>query len=616
MCGIAGLASVKLGQTALSRALDQMISAIGHRGPDDRGTHVATTEAAGRVGIGNTRLAILDPSSAGRQPFRDEETGACLVFNGEIYNHLDLRRELGNSVERWHSGSDTETVLRAYQVWGEDCLHRLRGMFAFALWNPSSGELWCARDRLGIKPFYYHQAGGTVAFASEVRALLASDLVPRTLDRTGLAGFVRFGVVPEPRTLVEGVRSLPAGSWLRVRNGRVVQQRSYWEPVVQPRVRPRDEATRLVREELERAVGEHLLSDVPVACFLSGGVDSSVVTALAAQASSRKLETFTLGLDDPTLDESEPARLVAEHCGTSHHLVRLTFEEIAAAVPEAVAAMDLPSADAINSYVVSKTVADAGFKVVLSGLGGDELFGGYRSFRYLHAAERLAPLLGRLPRSFLELAAGRSGRRQRALELVEREASLGERYDHSRAYWSTKQLVELGVQAVGLGGHDPGAPMAVPARLSALELTGYMRSTLLRDSDAMSMAKSLELRVPFLDHAFVELCLELEVAGAVSPRRNKPMLVDATQDLLPAQVFRRSKQGFVLPYGSWIRGPLDSFTRDGLAALDERGALPQVRGAELHQRFLAGELPWARLWQFVVLGHWLQANRIEGGGGS
>lgn len=602
MCGLAGVAPpAGADGESLLEAVRRMVARLRHRGPDDEGI-VALPRPRPRILLGATRLAILDPTPAGHQPFEDPETGDCLALNGEIYNHVHLRRELPTPAGGWRSRSDTETVLRAYAHWGIGCLERLRGMFALALWDQSEEVLLCARDPLGIKPLYYASTPHPAfVFASEVRALLASGLIDRRLDIMGLAGFVRLGSVPEPRTLIAGVESLPAGHWMRVRAGRVAETGCYFR--LMPRGQTPAEGAPQIRRVLECAVRDHLLSDVPVAAFLSGGLDSSVLTALAARASQRRLLTVTVGLGDAELDESVAAASFARHAGTEHIPVRLSDEEGSAAVEEAVLAMDLPSADGPNTFVVSRAAARAGVKVALSGLGGDELFGGYRTFRILRLLERWAWLLK--PAAPL---AGlvRRGSRARILELATSGAALSERYETLRAFWALEEIADLGLPSVGYGLEEPPVQLSASARVSILELTGYLRSTLLRDADSMSMASSLELRVPFLDLRLVETCLSLDAARARGgPKR---LLRDAAADLLGSQAGRGPKRGFVLPMARWMRGPLEPFVALGLKRLSRSELLAGMDLAGLNAGFRAGRLPWARLWQFAVLGHWIDSH--------
>jgi asparagine synthase (glutamine-hydrolysing) len=607
MCGIAGVALKRpIPKDIVERRVRRMIARLEHRGPDDQGVVVLTDDGSDRASVclGNTRLAILDLTQAGHQPMLDSETGNWIVFNGEIYNHLELRQELEDGEYKWRSGSDTETILRAYARWGVECVQRLRGMFAFALHDPGRKTLWCVRDRLGIKPFYYASTADGFVFASEVGALLQAGLVERRCDYKGLADYVRFGSVSEPLTLIEGVKSLPAGSWMKVCSGAILQTNEYWALNQAPKKVNEDEPpASAIRRLLESSVREHMLSDVPVASFLSGGVDSSVITALAARQSLRPLRTFTVVFPHSRIDESRYAKAIARRCGTEHHEIDLKDDEVIGLVPTAVEKMDMPSADGVNSFVVSDAVARSGIKVVLSGLGGDELFGGYRSFRLLAFAQRWAPAIGLAPKLVRKWAPGG----ERAAELTRRGSSLNERYFALRSFWSTQELHSMGVPP-GLGTNHSPEPGPVATMVSVLELTSYMRNVLLRDSDVMSMAHSVETRVPFLDDRVVSYSLR---AGAARVSR-KGLLLQATADLLPPSIYRRHKQGFELPMDRWIRGPLRAFVQDGLAKLSVSKLLPLVATNQIDRAFLEGRLPWARLWQMVVLGHWAERYLAPG----
>ncbi|HUI06249.1 MAG TPA: asparagine synthase (glutamine-hydrolyzing) [Verrucomicrobiae bacterium] len=615
MCGIAGICLPRPGSAPEIRTtLERMVVALRHRGPDDQGWQLMATHdpASGAVGMANARLAIQDLSPAGHQPMTDPETGNWIVFNGEIYNHPELRREIGDRAGRWRSTSDTETVLRAYRLWRYNCVEHFRGMFALAIWDAANGTLWCARDRLGIKPFYYSTQSGALLFASEVRALLASGWVRMELDPEGLAGYVRFGAVPEPFTLVAQVRSLPAGHWMRVRGAKIEEMRAYWTPQLARVHEPSAVAAQTIRAELERAVQEHLLSDVPVACFLSGGIDSSVVTGLAARQMDNRLQTFTLGFDGEKFDESSYAQSVATKFSTSHHLVRLSHEEVAAQVPDAVNAMDLPSMDGLNTYIISKAVAGHGYKVVLSGLGGDELFGGYPSFARAAWAERWSKWLGNVPAGVRALVAGGGNKGHRAAELTDKANSLRSRYSCLRALWSKSELQQMGISdppelTSDAATADEDGLLA--SRVSVMELTGYMRSVLLRDCDVLSMAHGLELRVPLLDHRLVETCLASGAAQANGARLPKHWLLKAAGDLLPPAVADRPKQGFNLPMARWMQQPLRGFVKAGLTVVTDSGAVPRLDAARLEKDFTCGRLHWSRVWQFVALGHWLTNTR-------
>ena len=597
MCGIAGLIWHDGAGDAPGAVCGAMIGTMRHRGPDGQGTVRRWCARTGvQVVLGTARLAIVDPGPGGHQPLHDADTDSWLVFNGEIYNHGEIRDALGGV--RWRSRSDTETVLQAYLAWGPACLERFRGMFALAVWDGRDSTLWCARDRLGIKPLYYFAAPDGILFASEVRALLRSGLVPRTLDRVGLDGYARFGAVPEPATLIAGVRSLPAAGWLRVRGSEVEGPRAYWRPACPERPAPRASVEVIapgIEAALRRAVKEHLAAEASIGCFLSGGLDSSVVTALAAPASPR---TFTLGFSDPRFDESRHAEAVAAYCGTRHVTVYLDDRAVSEQVRGGVEASDSPSADAINTYLVARAAAAAGVKVALSGLGADELFGGYPTFSNLPQVERLAALLGTRP--------GASARLD--LDPLGPDLSRSARHDRLRAYWSDDDLRALGFSPhVRYGDWDPPDQAPAASAVSVLELSGYMRSMLLRDGDSMTMACSIELRLPFLDHELVDLCLKSQ-AARWSADRPKPVLRHIAGPLLPAATIEGGKRGFELPMGVWMQGPLRAFCLEGLDLLRDHGALPDEVCARADRALAAGDPRWRRVWQWVVLGHWLYAH--------
>jgi asparagine synthase (glutamine-hydrolysing) len=391
---------------------------------------------------------------------------------------------------------------------------------------------------------------------------------------------------------------VPAGCWLRVRGTTIEGPWPYWRPAcpVEPEpLRSIESVAPPIEEVLRRAVNEQVVADAPIGCFLSGGLDSAVVTALA---SGTRPHTFTLGLADPQLDESAAAEAVAAHCGTRHRTIRLSDEEVARQVQDAVRASDLPSIDAINTALVARAAAGEGIRVVLSGLGADELFGGYPTFAALSRAERLASLLAATPRSpALE-----------ALTPLEAGLTRSQRYDQVRACRGNRELREAGLAAdIGYGGSDPPERTSLASAVSLLELTGYMRSMLLRDGDGMSMAASVELRFPFLDHTLVDLCLSAQAARWTTAG-TKPVLRQIARSLLPESMIGRPKQGFELPMAAWMRGPLRSFCEEGLARLHDHRAVPGALRERVWQEQAAPSREWRRLWQWVVLGQWLEAH--------
>jgi asparagine synthase (glutamine-hydrolysing) len=591
MCGIA----VHLSVNGTAKPLDLQL--IRHRGPDSSGEW---TSPDGRCWLGNTRLAIIDLSPSGAQPMTDPATGNVIVVNGEIYNHRALRAQLGPNVD-WKGTSDTETLLQGYARWGHDVLDHLKGMFAFAIYDAAREELFFARDRLGIKPLYYTTDAGGVRVASEVKVLAGEW---REITAKAISGYLQWGACPERNLLYSDLRVLPAGHAMTITRQGQIKTWRYW-PSRKAFVSSTDNVLRQVRDLIDKAVDEHLLSDVPVASFLSGGIDSSIVTAVAAQKLEKKLQTFSVGFDVAEFDETAIAQEIAERYRTEHHRIQLSEEEVIHSVTEAVEKLDLPSVDAINTYIVSRAVAAYGVKVSLSGLGGDELFGGYPSFRDVPRLK----LIAKLPRPLRKLLGA-------ATKLGDRLADLPATADTGElARWRRRFFTDDMIRRAGL----PSAPaffecpVEVPddyARVSWAELTGYMRRMLLRDADQMSMAVSLELRVPFLDHELVEYVLGLPEAAKKRFPGPKGLLVEACRDLLPPSVYRRPKAGFVLPMKIWMLGPLASFVEEGLRETVSRRLLPEAFVNEISGAFQRGRLHWTRVWSIVVLGHFAKRSQL------
>ena len=587
MCGIA----VHFNSLGEASPLDLRL--IHHRGPDSSG---AWRSSDGRCWLGNTRLAIVDLSPTGAQPMIDPTNGNVIVINGEIYNHRAVREQLGPEIA-WQGTSDTETVLRAYDRWGHELLDHIKGMFAFAIYDAKRRVLFVARDRLGIKPLYYTQDAGSTRFASEVRVL---DRGEQSITAESISGYLQWGASPERNLLYSEMHVLPAGHGMTLGENGQRKQWRYW-PARKAFVSPPEDAAKKVRRLIEIAVDEHLLADVPVASFLSGGIDSSIVTALAARQLEKKLQTFSVGFDSAEFDESPIALEVARRYGTDHHRILLSEEEVIHSVTEAVDKMDLPSVDALNTYIVSRAVARHGVKVALSGLGGDELFGGYASFRDVPRLKFLA----RMPRAFRRAL----GRRLADLPST---TNAGELARWRRRFFTDEMIAAAGLPNRALPFECPVALSDNFARISWAELTGYMRRMLLRDADQMSMAVSLELRVPFLDHELVEYVLGLPAAEKRRGSGTKSLLVAACRDLLPASVYDRPKRGFVLPMNAWMRGPLDAFVRAGLRETVARDLLPAEFVDKTAAAFRGERLHWTRLWSIVVLGHYAQRRKLHG----
>lgn len=593
MCGLLGFFSNSL-RVCLSDT-----KSMAHRGPDASGHWISLD---GRCFLGHVRLSIIELTEAGSQPMLSSSGRTVIAFNGEIYNHLDLRSRIVGV--RWRGHSDTETLVELWERFGAECIPWLRGMFAFAVYEDEKKVLYIVRDRLGIKPIYFRrESPSEISFASEVRALLGGrNVFP---SKNSLAYYLATGHIQNEGEIGEGVEILSPGSFARVDRNGGISKKSWWsalESTSLPQVTTLEEVRSGVRSLLEASVQEHLLADVPVASFLSGGIDSSIVSLLAAKFHSEPLKTFCIGFPNIGFDERKVAKLVAEHAGSQHTEIEVSPKDCLSWVCEAVEAMDLPSVDAINSYIVSKAAKSAGLKVALSGLGGDELFGGYPSFTDVWRLSFLHHLPTALARQLVQIMP------QSAREKLDG----GPSFDPfalamlRRRWWGT--------EAIKSAGFDfeiqwPLAPKSFRDSFEAAswaEILNYMSPMLLRDTDQMSMAVSLEVRVPFLDTRLVDFVLALPEKWKRG-RPPKRLLVAAFADILPAQVWNRPKQGFALPMDDWMRGPLNDFCLSGLSAARKMIKSCWIDSVAL--RFEKRQLHWTRLWQLVVLGHYAQKKK-------
>jgi asparagine synthase (glutamine-hydrolysing) len=601
MCGVAGLIRTEGSAVDDVLAVRRMMAAETHRGPDADGLYNDS-----RVVLGHRRLSIIDLSTNARQPMSNEDGTVWVTYNGEIYNHRELRAELVSGCHQFQSQSDTEVIVHGYEQWGiEGLLGRLRGMFAVGLYDLRRG-LILARDRLGIKPLYYFVSAGSLLFASEVRALIASGIVPKERDPEALAGFLLAGSVPSPLTITKGVRCLPAGHYLTWQDGSVAI-REYWDLKFEPPNHTLHSATDL-RAELEDTIARHLVSDVPLGVFLSGGVDSAALVALATRVRLSELTTLTVVFNESELSEGRSASKVASHFQTKHQEVLVTERDFRRDLPAVFAAMDQPTNDGVNTYFVSKAARQAGLTVVLSGLGGDEVFWGYPHYRLLAGGFRW---LGRCPtpaRKMLVGSAAAVGRLRgkeswARLGYLSRRASSTEVYLSIRGFFAPGQVQRL----LGIGPKEiqttveehfgPAQPQGANG-FNYLEFKRYMHDQLLRDTDAFSMAHSLEVRVPFLDHTIVEHAAHVLPSLKVANGINKPLLVHAVDDPLLLEAGARRKQGFSFPMDRWMKryaGELEEMSK-GVDGVDRTA----VR--ELWKGFRGGRLHWSRAWALTVLG--------------
>lgn len=622
MCGIAGCFQPDRPTTPEDRAaVQRILDAQQHRGPDDSGLYQDE-----RVVLGHRRLSIIDLSAAGRQPMSNEDGTVWATFNGEIYNFRALHAELAGG-HQFHSATDTEVILHGYEQWGIDGLvRRIEGMFSFALYDARGAagtppKFFVVRDRLGIKPLYYHQAPtGAVWFGSEVKSLQRAAVMPDDLDRVSLAGFLLFGSVPWPRTTSRAVRCLPPGHYLEVRPGHV-REVCYWdlEYVAAQVAGQRTDAEELPAT-LREAVDKHLISDVPTGIFLSAGVDSSALVALARQAQHAKLVTLTVGFAEREWSEADEARAFARHFGTEHHEITASREDFRSSIPALLEAMDQPTNDGLNTYVVSRLAKQAGLKVLLSGAGGDEVFWGYSHYRRLSRWQGLVKRFFHLPRPMQQLilqgaaAYGRFSGQERFMRFGHLGQAVPDQamYLLLRGFFAPEQAAELlGVSAAELFSMVEEHRLAAPAstdgattplspmlRFHYQEVKRYLHDQLLRDTDVFSMAHSIEVRVPLLDHRVLEQASRIDDVSKLDPHINKPLLVRAVNDQELFAVSQRRKRGFSFPMREWMLQQADELEERAL----QTRMLDRAVVRRLWQQFRADRLHWSRAWSLVVLG--------------
>ena len=576
-----------------------VLRALRNRGPDDQGQWQQPV-ASGCLQLLHSRLAIQDLTPAGHQPMRSRDQRFVIVFNGEIYNAPELRAELQRGGVCFRSHSDTEVLLEGFARWGVGLFPRLNGIFSLAIWDGSRQELTLARDRFGVKPLVWWRGCGGWAVASELSVLRAAGLPARPrLDRQALEQFWQWGAVQAPRTLVAGVESLPPGHWARWQAQQPADQWQLQRFTSLPAVTytPADlsygEAVEAVASALARAVGRQMLADVPVGAFLSGGLDSAALVALMAAGSTTPVRTFSLGfaqqdLSRGVVDERSLAACTARHLGTEHRELVLTRSDVLDGLADFCDAIDQPSVDGLNTFLVARAARAEGLTVAVSGLGGDELFAGY-------------PVFQRAWRFQMETGAGAAWFGALPWRLLQR---LG--WEHQRFAHGT--VAALAAHRRLQRGHEPAGVELLPqemeldgvAQLSRLELRGYMANTLLRDTDAVTMHHGLELRVPFLDNDLVDLLLRLPSAYKVIPGRTKPLLLDAMASLLPVVIQQAPKRGFELPLASWLK------------SLDAPPLPPEVLGQSwpgrvqrAQRRYQTRPHRYHGWWQWQVLSRWL-----------
>ncbi len=625
MCGIFGV----IGHNARipDGVVERGTKSLAHRGPDDSGTILLRDPSSGltEIGLGNRRLAILDLSPLAHQPMTDPETGNWIVYNGEIYNFRDVRSELERAGVSFVSHSDTEVLLKAYARWGANCLTKFRGMFAFAIWDARAHQLLIARDPMGIKPLYYAQSGPFLIFTSEVRSVLGTGLIPRRLDRAGLLNFLTYGSAYDPFTLIEGVHALAPGHTLTWKAGEI-SITQYWDLVDEHPTADSAQDMHALQSTLEEAVRLQLVSDVPVGVFLSGGIDSSALVSILSRGGVTPA-TFSIIFREADFSEAEYSRAVAKKFRTDHHEITISQNDVLDAIPSALSAMDLPTMDGINTYFVSRETRSAGVKVALSGLGGDEIFAGYSSFRSIPRAERFGRTWKHVPRSLrgslasvFSAVAPRNDQNRKLETLARANGRILHPYFLTRTLFTPDQTEDLFPSADALIRQEAAASQCDSLqraqaldpvnRVSYLESRCYMLNTLLRDADVMSMSQGLEVRVPLIDHQLAKTVMALPGASKLNGTPKK-LLVEALRGSLPEEIVHRAKRGFTLPFEHWMKQELRAQIEPILTAkrIDE-GPLGGMLHGNSVQRvwndFLSGTVSWTRPWSLYVLERWCE----------
>ncbi|MDP4630433.1 MAG: asparagine synthase (glutamine-hydrolyzing) [Flavobacteriales bacterium] len=614
MCGISAIIQYR-SDLPIRKVLERMNNKMAHRGPDADGQFINEN-----IGLGHRRLSIIDTEKSANQPMLSSNKNWVIAFNGEIYNYVELK---ANELQGVHfqTESDTEVILELFNKYGTEAISKLKGMFAFVLHHIPSNETFVVRDRYGMKPLYYSIQKLGCLVASELRALLASDLVPRKFNRSALEEYIETQTVCAPNTLIEKVQLLEAGHYLHFKRNEI-SKHCYYRLLSDTSYELSDKKTAqdLLRSSMKESVEQHMRADVPFGAFLSGGIDSSLLVGLMSEVRSEKINTFQISFEEEAFDERKYAQLVAKKFSTNHHEINLSATEFLKDIPAAIAAIDFPSGDGPNTYAVSKAAKEAGITVAISGLGGDELFAGYPVFQYMNSIEKSFalklsyPLRKSVSLLLSSFSSNRSLRKKAEL-LGLRQVDLAHAFPLVRKVWNANELLTRKTKHFEIEQNykfifEKNAPLL--NRISAAEIESYMQHVLLRDSDQMSMAHSLEIRVPFLDHNVVELATHLS-NDLKYPTSPKKFLTETFADIFPDEVVNRKKMGFTLPWSVWMKNELKEFTESGFQELYNQEVVNEKVLKNAWSKFLMGseEKSFISFWHLSVLGHWMKNNKIN-----
>lgn len=582
MCRIAGLITPKHNLTAIQ----DMATSMMRGGPDDEGFFYDEAEA---LAFGHRRLSIIDLTDAGHQPMHNSDESITLIFNGEIYNFLQLKDELSLLGHSFKTKSDTEVIIKAYEEWGEECFSKLKGMFAIAIYDKRRKEVLLARDPMGIKPLYYFVDNEQLIFASEIRALKKLGSFQENPDWK--VYFYTYGFLPEPVTTLKGVHPLRRGTCLKYSlNTKSYTNSTFYNPTYTSTITDYKEAKYYVKEKLELAVKRHLISDAPIGFFLSGGIDSSLLTLLGNKYKKEDLHTLSIIFNDKNYSEKQYQELIAEQTDAKHHPFLLEKDMFLNALPDIFEAMDQPSTDGVNTYFICKYAKDAGLKAVISGLGADELLGGYASFKNAGIANKIKAAPGFILRS----SKFAPQYKYKKISFLDRRDPIGD-YLFNRGYYSTDEtarILDADESWVKSRLDEIQVPEFVSSledgnKTSYLESDIYMQSQLLKDTDYMSMWHSIEVRVPFLDIDFVDAVNSISASLKFDHEQGKYLLIDSFKDVLPKEIWDRKKQGFVFPFQEWMKS-------------GKGDILEGKKNQRLEQMYQSGKLNWSRYWTYMI----------------
>ena len=623
MCGINGVYNHQ-SLTGVENKVKQMNSLTKQRGPDFTDTYLDST-----VCLGHNRLAIIDLDSKSNQPFISNDDNIVVVYNGEIYNFPELKKQLSKSY-KFKTESDTEIIIAAYYTWGINMVAKFNGMFSFALWDKKNEQFFLCRDRLGIKPLYYSEYQESIIFSSSIKAINQYYLNKTTINKDDFVDFLRFGTVHSPNTFLNEIKSLERASYL-IASSEETKIVEYWNFFNNSSLINKEEPQKKIKKLLLDSVDKRMMSHVPFGVFLSGGIDSSILVAAASKVSTKNINTFSIVFKEKSFDERKYSRMMASKYKTNHFELELNPEDILHQIEEPFKFMDHPSVDGINTYFISKQVHEKGYKMAISGAGADELFSGYPVFKNsieLNNKKWLfsfPPQIRKLASKLLYLYKPNLQSEKMGEILNLKLLELSNFYPIFRKIFSDSSIMNLSNQSFNLKSpysflwaenefsfNQRGYKTSFLNKVSSLEIETYLQNVLLRDADQMGMANSLEIRVPFLDHSLVEYVLSLS-DKLKYPEYPKKLLVDSTKGWIPDEIINRKKMGFVFPWEKWMRNELKTFCEQSINSLEHIPFFDMNYVNILWVNFLKNksQVHWLQIWSLVVLGKWTTNNSTK-----